>query len=379
MITLCRMAVRSAVCLIVSLAVADAVAQQRDVALPRTPESFGPYRLEIRVLMRGSATARVQARNWAELFQKIGHTATIATDNGGESLGVRSREGGRQTVVEVVGLVERNVLQLGKNKYRLSDTQALKQFLDHLEKYGSEGPIRQRPTWGLSEEQYTTVLRLLAPKVGREIELSSPVQVVEAFALLPEFRVTWTAESRKVALSQSPDPLTVDLRSLSTGTGLAVALSQFGLGFRVIENRRRGYDIEIDAGDESSNMWPAGWRNKRALAGVLPLMYRHVEVDLEDDFVVDIIDAVAERVEVPWFCSRHQVAASGIDFENIRYSAPPDRESPRRLLDSLAGKHKMGIDVRTDEAGQLFLWCTTAADQKAWKQRFARVIPKTGR
>jgi len=363
------------VCLFILLLPGSAEAQQRDIVLPATQDSGNPYRLEIRVLMRGTATARVQARNWSQLFDKAGHRATIATDNGGESTGIQSVDNRRGKVVEVTGRIDRGVLHLGKKRFRSGDVKALKEFLDQLRKNGVEGPVRQRPTWGLTEEQYREVLTLLGARVGQEIELSSPVEVVEAFRLPKKIRVTWSVQSRQAALTKRQDSDRIDLRLMSTGTGLAVALAQFGLGYRVMENSRGGYDLEIDAGSESDNLWPVGWKNKRSLAAVLPAMYRRVEVDLEDDYVVDILDAVAELVDVSWYCSRHVVTSRGVDIDNIQYSAPPDRESPYQLLDSIAGKHKLGVNIRTDEAGQLVLWCTTAGDQKAWKRRFAHVVP----
>jgi len=363
--------------LLVSVQRSAVLAHQRNIVLLETPAVQEPYRLDFRILVQGSAAARVKDRDWSKLVQETGYRVTIASDNGSDKLGIRNRGTGRRSVVEIVGLVDRRgLLLLGSKQFRLGKPKPLKVFLDDLVKNGAEGPIRERPTWGLTIAQYTEVLKLLAAKTPGEVRLSSPVQIVKAMNLPVELRVTWSPESRKVALSDLQDKRSIDLRRVSAGSGLAIAMAQFGLGFRVMKHPRAGYLLEIDVGDESSNLWPVGWKNKRPLTEVLPGFYQFVEVDLEDDKVEDIVNTIADRVELPWFCSQQALAANNIDFGQIVYSTPPDRISPSGLLRSMGKTHRIIMEPRTDEDGQLFLWCTTVVEQTAWKKRFASVRPK---
>lgn len=351
--------------------------QQGHVVFPESPELDGPYRLEIRVLAGSRAATRVRDRDWSKLFRSAGYRVTIATNDGRDRPGIRYRTRNRR-VVEVIGLLDRSgVLNLGQRRFRLNDTPQLKTFLDDLARYGPEGPTRLRPAWGLSVSQYEEVLKLLAVKSPKEVELSSPESVTQALNLPSAFTVTRTAESHTHSAVSAQDHAvpTIDLRPVSSGTGLAIALAQFGLGFRVMQHPRKGLLLEIDAGDESSNLWPVGWKNQKSVTAILPRMFRRVTVDLPDENVSDVIDRIADLVEIPCFCSYQQLATDGIQFEQIRYSAPVERRSPSRVLRSIAGRHRMGIEPRTDEAGQLFLWCTTAGNQKAWKTRFAQVVP----
>ena len=352
-------------------------AQQPAAVLPDTPQVNDLHQLEIRVLVGGGVAARVKARNWSQLFQKAGHLVTIETDNGGKKIGIHPRKTRRRSVVEIVGLVDRrSVLRLGEKEFRLGDVQPLKMFLEDLAKNGVEGPIRRRPTWGLSISQYETALKLLSTEVKNEIYLSSPVETVKALQLPPEFRVTWSGDAQEVALSQQHGTGVIDLRRVSTGTGLAIAMAQFGLGFRIMkEYRRSGFLLEVDVGNESGNLWPIGWKNKQSLTVVLPKLYKRVTVDLPDEKVAEVVELIADRIEVPHFVSRQRLLENDIDYGQVKYSAPFERRSPSGLLRSIGGRLKMGIEVRTDEAGQLFLWCTTADDQNAWKKRFAHVVP----
>lgn len=352
-------------------------AQRAHPALPETPQLELSHRLEIRVLAGGGVAARVKDRMWSDLFRHAGYRVRIESDNGSRTPGIYSRDTGRTPVVEVVGLISRrNVLHIGDRRFRSGDVEPLKEFLDGLAEHGADGPIRLRPTWGLSVTQFEDVLKLLSEKVrAEEVPLSSPVQAVTAVQLSSRFRVTWHERARKLVLSKQWEPRSIDLRSISQGSGLAIALAQFGLGFRVMSDPRGGFVLEIDAGDEAANLWPVGWKNKQPLTGVVPKLYQPVTVDLPNENVSEVIDAVAARINLPHFCSRQCLSNGGIEFDQIRYSAPLERRSPSGLLRSIGGRHAMGFDVRTDEAGQLFLWCTTAGDQKSWKKRFAHVVP----
>lgn len=363
------------IALLAAMSCIPAPAQSVRSSLPTTPTLEGGYRLEIRVLVRGSAAARVRDRDWAELFQQAGHRVTIASDNGGEAPGIRTQSTGRRRVVQVVGLVDRGVLKLGTHKIRLGDVQPLRDILEDLEQHGADGPVRERPTWGLSVDQYTAVLKLLAPGINGDVPLSSPADVVRELRLPSELRVTWSPKAKKVAAGVTSSEETMDLSRLSLGSGLAVSLAQFGLGFRVMQHPRGGYLLEIDAGGEADNLWPIGWKNERPPIEIVPALYRSVEVDLQDEAVADVIGLVADRVELPWYQSRHQLAAQGLDLTRRTFSTPPARTMPSKLLRSIANENRMGIEPRTDEAGRLFLWCTTSADHAAWKKRFAHVVP----
>jgi hypothetical protein len=81
---------------------------------------------------------------------------------------------------------------------------------------------------------------------------------------------------------------------------------------------------------------------------------------------------VADRAKIVYRASRHHLAKAGIQLEELKTSRRPGRITPYRLLQSIGAKHRIGVEVRTDEAGELFLWCTTAVDQKAWRQRFSQ-------
>ncbi len=339
--------------------------------LPSTPPLHERYRLDIRLLVGGNPAARINTtRDWSTAFQRIGQRVKIVPDRKGETPGIVNDK----FSVRVTGLIDRKgAVRFNDKTFRRTDVESLKKFLTSLEEHGAGGPVRQRSTWGLSDEQYAEVLSLLATDVPQKFSLSpSVVADVEAMELPGEMQVTWSNSAKAVALKSENLTAIPEVKSLSKGTGLAVALAQRGLGFRVMRHPQSGYLVEIDEGNEASNLWPIGWKNKKPLPGLLPALYRSVDVDLSDVAVELVITDVADRAKIPWLASRHHLAAAGVQLEELQTSRRPSRISPQRLLHSIGAKNHFSIEARTDESGTLFLWCTTVADQKAWKQRFAR-------
>ena len=338
--------------------------------------STSNYQLDIRILMGSSPRERIRAQEWSRLFQRLGRAATIMTDAGRARPGVRVVEGNRVSWIRLTGLLDRSgVVVFGGRRFKLTDESELENYLEDLVASGPEGPVRLRPAWGLSEEQFEDVLRQLAEPARRDITTSSAAAAVESLNLPEDFHVAWTEEGRRLGLTDRKTEAWMDPARLSTGAALAIALAQFGLGFRPMQHPRDGYVIEIDVGNESSNFWPVGWKNSQPLTQVAPILFRSIPVDLEEVELDALIAVIAEKVELPHYYSQYALREKGIDLAGLVYSRKPDRISPFRLMQLIGRKYGMELPVRTDEAGDLFLWCTTAENQAAWKKRFAHVIP----
>jgi len=339
------------------------------VRLPTTPQLHPKYRLDVRLLAGGNPTTRIKVvREWSQTFQKLGHGLTIVNDNGSEKTGVINTK----RSVRATGLIDdRGAVRLGRHTFKRGQAEQLRDYLNDLVEFGAGGPIRQRPTWGLTEDDYAAVLKLLADPVGQDVKPTSPHHSIQSLQLPKSIKVTWSAEARKRALTSAADAESLPVSEISKGTALAMLLAQYGLGFRVMNHPRGGYVAEVDAGNESSNLWPIGWKNHQPMTTALPAMYRGIGVRLDDDEFEPVLATVADRVEIPWFVSRHAIAQQGIDLQQLTVSRRPGKISPNRLLRSMAARNRLGIAPRTDEGGKIFLWCTTDGEQKTWNKRLS--------
>jgi hypothetical protein len=190
--------------------------------------------------------------------------------------------------------------------------------------------------------------------------------------------MTFTDAAREKALGRRPDtaPELLDLKGFSKGTAMAIVLAQYGLGFRPQRISAGRYQIEIDAGNESSNLWPVGWKTQESLVVVLPAWLKSIPVDVEDVEVSVLLQVVADRLEIPMQTSSLSLASAERNLDELTYSRKADRVSPARLLTAIGDKLELGFDVRVDEGGKLFLWATTSDESNAFRTRFAHVKQK---
>ncbi|MFN9970223.1 MAG: hypothetical protein ACK58T_10030, partial [Phycisphaerae bacterium] len=106
----------------------------------------------------------------------------------------------------------------------------------------------------------------------------------------------------QIRLLKSTPKIEGDLTVISRGTALAIALAQSGLGFRVLRGSGEGqYVIEVDAGNESSNLWPTGWKTRELPNVAVPGLYKAIPVEAEDFQLPALITVIGEKLKIPHF------------------------------------------------------------------------------
>lgn len=331
--------------------------------------------LQIEVLIPPGPTSQLMARDWAAVFQKIGQSPTFRQGRSGESTTLEDFELRGEAGVKVVGLLERDgTIVFRGQKFGPKDDVALTAWFGKLQQHGAKGPPSEHPTWGLDEAQYAEVLKRLRKPVDGEPDLTNALKAIASLNVQSDFEVKFTVAAAKLA-ANPPDTVgeTVpDVRPFSRGTALAVALAQFGLGFRPLANPGGGYILQVDVGDELENLYPVGWKDKAPITTLVPAISKTITVELEDEPLDGLMKIIAQRLQVPLVYSGHALITAGRDVSRIRYSRRRDRISPFRLMNIMGSSEKLGMTIRTDEAGKVFLWVTTRENSTAFERRFAR-------
>ncbi len=350
---------------------------------PRKPQrddsrTSPTYALNIEVLIQPQPTDRLRAQEWGRVFQDLGHTVSFRAGRPGERLRVENLEETDQRITHVVGNLEKDGrLAIADQRFPLTKPEKLDEYLRQLVRFGASGPPSQSPTWGLTDQQLTSVNTLLSERVDAPVSLTTPMDAIASLGLPDPLEVRFTAAAKdQQFVTQEPGLLSSEsLVGLSKGSALAIVLSQAGLGFRPLLESRTTYVLEIDVGGESSNLWPVGWKSRQALNTLLPDLYRTIPVDVEDVVVSELIAAVTEKLEIRTFYAAAELGRAGANPWELTYSRKPDRLSPSRLLSLIGDRFQLGLDIRVDESGQCFLWVTTAPELQAFRQRFAHMIP----
>ncbi|MDG1894657.1 MAG: hypothetical protein P8J37_07095 [Fuerstiella sp.] len=330
------------------------------------------YSLQVEVLTQPLPGVGRHTQQWARVFQEMGRRARFRGGRNGEKSRLEHTGVQGRNAVKAVGILQTDgSLVFLDRKFVTTNLKPVEEWLKRLELYGAAGPPNESPTWGLSEEQYTNVLKQLSQSVETPLNVRTPMTLIDSLDLPSGFQVTFTDAGRQRAFSKTTIARTTDrYKGLSKGSVLAVALTQFGLGFRPKSRPGGGVRIEVDAGTESDNMFPVGWKNTAPITTVAPGLAKSVTVDLEGGEMDALIQVIAERLEVPYFYSHFALLSNGTDVSTLKYARKPDRLSLFRLMDIIGKKHDLGLSLRTDEAGHLFLWVTTAAEHNAFRKRF---------
>ena len=330
-------------------------------------------RLDIEVLIQSQPSFRVAAQDWGREFQTLGYSPRFRLPRPGDELRIEDSTLDDQPVVHVIGGMSKDgAIEFANRKFTLADLKPLAEFLDELATFGAGGRPETNPTWGLTNENLAELIAVMAEPIAAPITLDSPAVTLDSIGVPASIRLSYSEAARSIALGKRPDtaPESLDLTGVSRGTAIAIVLAQYGLGFRPQRNEAGTITLEVDVGDETSNLWPAGWKTQESAGTVVPAWIKSIPVDLDEVEVSTITSAFAERLQVSYFASTHSLARSGIDLDVVTYTHRNSKVSPFRLLTAVGGKLHLGFDIRADEAGHVFLWVTTEEEMLAFRKRF---------
>lgn len=335
--------------------------------------------LDVEVLIQSQPSYRIKSQEWGRVFQELGYSVRFREPRAGEASRIEDLDRDDFVATHVVAAMAADgSIRIGTQKFDIESTKPLTLALEEIQRHGAKGPPDSNPTWGLTDEQFKEVTRLLGVPVENPVELQSSILAVESAGLPANMRIKFTEAARQQALAQRPESAldTIELQGFSKGSAIAIVLAQYGLGFRPRYVSPGRYDMEIDRGNESDNLWPIGWKPEQSFSEILPTYLRAIPLDVEDVEVSTLVGAISEKIGITHFSSAYALTAKGLDINTLRYTRKDDRISPVRLLTAVGDKLELGFDVRVDEAGKMFLWVTTADDAKAFRHRFAHVKQK---
>ncbi|MCA9050682.1 MAG: hypothetical protein KDA89_18215 [Planctomycetaceae bacterium] len=362
--------------LLLTLSVGDSRAQLQSPSVAAASSTqAAQFTLQVDVLIQPTPADQLRTQDWARLFQQIERRAVFRSGRNGELSRVENADVRGRKSVQAVGLLNRDgSVSFGNERFVLTDPEPLQLWLNKLEQFGADGPPDEHPRWGLDEDQFRQVLKLLSTPVEQPVELRSADEAVRTLDLPAELPVRFTDAARRRAEDQLPETLSAgdSLTGLSKGTALAIALGRFGLGFRP-KMSEGSIVLEVDVGGEGDNLYPVGWKNTAPITTAVPNLARTFPVDLQDADLEALIRLIAQKLSVRHFYAQRTLLTDGRDIIALKYSRAPDRISMYRLMSSVSSLHGLGFGLRTDEAGTVFLWVTTQSEEKHWQQRFSHV------
>jgi hypothetical protein len=175
-------------------------------------------------------------------------------------------------------------------------------------------------------------------------------------------------------LLRDAKPVDDELKGITTGTGLAMMLREYGLAMRPEKSRGQavayrfvvaGADAlgqttlgKTSAPDPNAKNWPIGWEPDKAPGEIAPSLLESLNAEIDGYSLEEALGAIGPRLKLPLYLDHASLAAHKIDPTKIQVKLPRARMSYKRLLDRVLAQAQLGSSIRTDESGMPFLWVT---------------------
>lgn len=298
------------------------------------------------------------AQQWSKVLADVGVT----------NFRIRSAVGADRPVIEQLGdeknpnfrvvgiLTPDNLLVVPGGRFSPRDGAAIRKWLENLADQGEAGVTERRSAFGLLGKQLAEVQDDLTQPIDfstREMPLAEAIQKLER-------RLKYPIVIDTVSKLEMEDVSIVDnLSGISAGTAMAAMLRPAGLVLS--PERPQGGEIQyrIAKPVEGRESWPIGWPSEKKPIDILPELYEFINVEISDTPVQEAVDAIAERLKVPFLYDRNAMAWHEIDLAEINATVPSKRSTYSLILQKVLGQAKMKMELRLDEANKPFFWITS--------------------
>jgi hypothetical protein len=333
-------------------------------------------------------------QEWLQLLTRLGvENVQIRGAKPGDAPAVTNRGTAQRPRYHVVGILSsREQLRLPGDTFTRGDAKRLKDYFDRLSADGDERLTAPEGHFGLTQKELADVFADLSQPLDFETKGQPPRTVIERLQskFKQQFAIDASADRTLREAQVFPDELT----GLSAGTALAMLLRNYGLVFHPEKPRGQPtvYRIQPANGESAATRlgspraasdqpalsagtprpteddhagkiinirqknWPIGWEPEKAPGATAPMLFDKINAEIDGFTLQESLDAIGPRLKVPYYVDRRMLAALGIDPANVKIKVERAQMSYMRLLDRVLAQARLGCQLRTDEAGTVFLW-----------------------
>jgi hypothetical protein len=336
-------------------------------ALTASARAAAPVEVELATTSGVQITAPQQ---WLQLLTSLGiDDVRIRGANAGDQPQLENRGTDSQPRYHVVGILSAGEeLQLPGGKFHAADKSKLKDYFARLAAEGAEGTTSSHGRFGLTEKQLATVTAELA----QPIDFTTKDQPLRAALdrLQSKFTLRISPDADAAHMLRDATPIADEVKGLTAGTGLALALRSYGLALKPEKSvgepvTYRVTPIAADTdlrdkpvGAKVQESWPAGIPTDKSPRDVSPVLMDSLNVEIDGYTLAEAIDVIGPRIKLPIYWDHYALAAAHIDPAAVKVSVPKTRTYYKRVLDRVLSQAHLAGQLRVDEAGTPFLWIT---------------------
>lgn len=314
-----------------------------------------PIDLEVAVA-KSSAFGSMQ--EWGRVLNEIGLTnVRLRGAAPGDKPSVTPVGSGGAQRFRVLAIVNvRDQLVVPGAAFSIHDAAAIKQYFEGLPRQVAEQGV-ERGIFGLTLPQFQTIYEDLSTPVAATtggVALDSVVQSVSAQLTTPIH-----IDARARNLLDDARPVEADLKGLSAGTALAIALRPAGLELRPLGPSLDTVALQIVPATRDADHWPTGWKPEGVGRQVSPQMYQFTTIEISGFTLEQALNGgLAPHMGIPLIYDHRILAERQIDPAKIQVKFPRSKTYIRRAVDNVLSQASLAGELRVDEAGKGFYWIT---------------------
>ncbi|MDA7951926.1 MAG: hypothetical protein MPJ24_10620 [Pirellulaceae bacterium] len=312
-------------------------------------------RIQIEIAVEKSSLMR-EVHQWVQALQKNGIT-NVRVTYGKVEVKVTQTGPPENRYYTVYGkLGADGKLHLPGKTFTLSNVSHVKSWASDLRSGGVDEVVGEKGEFGLTKKQLIALYEDLTPDSLVVTDKKRFATVIKELAA--EIATPVIVDQTAAKILESEEIYSGQLTGLSRGTALAIALQRCG-HLMIPENVGGKISLRILPKGDQKEFWPAGWPPNQPTQKLFPAILTLLPVQMENIPLQQALDAVEERLKVPFIYDLYKLNAMKIDPNKIMVTIPESTITYKSLLDKVLRKAHMYGEVRIDEAGRPFYWIST--------------------
>lgn len=310
-------------------------------------------------LLAGADGGALTAQDWRSVFQSLDVEVQIRRAVLDDKPEVKEKVVGTLRYVTVIGRLERNgQLTFPERTFARGDGPKLKEWLDELKTYGSQGAPTGKPLWGLSKTQFEQLYAALGATSAENLQDLELRAALTRLKLPVAYPVRWSTAAQEQFEQLRDARVRQSLPGFTKGTQLAIALSDLGFGFRPNRTPAGQLELAIELQTPQSDHWPIGWPLSAQAPLAMPGLFAMTEIEFDRTRLLDLLPAVGEATGTPLLLDYAELSRRNIDPASLTVQQQYKKTTWSLALRAMLVPQKLNREYWQDEAGRAFVWIT---------------------
>jgi hypothetical protein len=263
---------------------------------------------------------------------------------------------GNVVTIRVTAVAQGKQIFLPGSKFARTDVAGIKQYIQKLRDDGANVALAEKKAFGLTSEQLVAISEELSQPYPKSTQGASTVEVLET--IKDSVKIPLVFRGVSLDAETLATPVADELQNLSMGTVLAATMRP--LGIVVVPYREQGKTMElrIESSKTATEFWPVGWPHEGKLSEIAPTIYDKLDINIQNFVLADALTALQRRIGLPMVFDYNSMAEKRIDIHAVIVTFERKKSPHFITLEKVLLQAKPGLraEVRTDEAGQAFIW-----------------------